>query len=684
MSYETSITKVEVVKQLNELSKFSLTLPKTQQNLENFAAGKEVTIELCDQEVLKGIVTEVNVKHDYIQVSGYELAFKLSRKIFEKDQGQPVKQRVEYINTAANTILQDILSCYGSEFTLAEAPTDLITVRFEFVDCLDAIKHVAEVVGKDWWFDESKALHVADRGTYRRELPVSQYEKIESRSDLINKVTVLGYGDGINQISVTVQDDESIASYGLHEAAFVNKKIHDLTTLSKVADLILEQYKEPRETIVAKTDVLEALDLEPGDSVTVEGKTLRIYKLTFNETEATLELGSKVKRLTEKQKELVKGLQSVEQFAQGATNLYCVQDSDNCDSTHPMRLRFYIPDEAVAINRVKLNVKREYFRAYSKAAKSKDLGTKTSTVVTPSHTHDVNIGTKTSETVLPSHTHDVEIGTKTSEAVLPSHTHDVEIGGTTSSSTTPPYNWGSCEVEDDWYLSCPVPYQENAYQLVIHLHIYKDAEKEVRIVVDLLTDGGYSVWHNNYKFTEYGNVLTTKFVVPGNYNGYNCKVKVYDLYSYSTVTCDSISVNMRNYGGHTHTVDFGTKTSESGGGSHSHDVNIGTVTSASGGGSHSHDVNIGTVTSAAGGGAHSHDVYLGSHSHGLDYGIYEYSTLYNVDIKVNGTSLGSYGDVNDLDITEYCNKGWNEVVITPGGLLRVVASVFVQVFIQSK
>jgi len=54
---------------------------------------------------------------------------------------------------------------------------------------------------------------------------------------------------------------------------------------------------------------------------------------------------------------------------------------------------------------MKLHVFAEKFRAYSKAAASGGGTVVTSTVVTPSHTHQVTI---------PNHTHDVVIGTKTS------------------------------------------------------------------------------------------------------------------------------------------------------------------------------------------------------------------------------------------------------------------------------
>ena len=52
-------------------------------------------------------------------------------------------------------------------------------------------------------------------------------------------------------------------------------------------------------------------------------------------------------------------------FGQGATNIFQVSEEDNCDDDDGLDLRFYIPDEAVAINSIKMRWGRKSFRAYS-------------------------------------------------------------------------------------------------------------------------------------------------------------------------------------------------------------------------------------------------------------------------------------------------------------------------------
>jgi len=99
------------------------------------------------------------------------------------------------------------------------------------------------------------------------------------------------------------------------------------------------------------------------------------------------------------------------------------QDAENLDDTHGYTSYIWIPEETFKVDVMKLWVFSEKFRAYSKSALSGGASVVASTVVTPSHTHNVTI---------PNHTHNVSIGTKTSSAAG-SHRHKVfDVGGTTS------------------------------------------------------------------------------------------------------------------------------------------------------------------------------------------------------------------------------------------------------------
>lgn len=57
-------------------------------------------------------------------------------------------------------------------------------------------------------------------------------------------------------------------------------------------------------------------------------------------------------------------------WMQAQPNCYVVGENDNCDATHGLRVDFYIPDDAVAIDAINLNYKVKDYRVWSSAAAS--------------------------------------------------------------------------------------------------------------------------------------------------------------------------------------------------------------------------------------------------------------------------------------------------------------------------
>jgi len=61
---------------------------------------------------------------------------------------------------------------------------------------------------------------------------------------------------------------------------------------------------------------------------------------------------------------------SLQKYMQGSTNIYCVPFSENIDSSNAGYLWFYLPEESVAVNRLKLNFNMENYRADAKSITS--------------------------------------------------------------------------------------------------------------------------------------------------------------------------------------------------------------------------------------------------------------------------------------------------------------------------
>ena len=91
---------------------------------------------------------------------------------------------------------------------------------------------------------------------------------------------------------------------------------------------------------------------------------------------------------------------------------------------------------------------------------------------------------------------------------------------------------------------------------------------------------------------------------------------------------------------------------------------------------------------------HSHDVSFPAHRHDQEHGVFEGSAASGVTLKVDGTAVpASALDGGELDIVPYMSKDdagkitrgtWHSVEITPDGLTRIVADIFVKTFIRSQ
>ena len=105
-------------------------------------------------------------------------------------------------------------------------------------------------------------------------------------------------------------------------------------------------------------------------------------------------------------------------------------------------------------------------------------------------------------------------------------------------------------------------------------------------------------------------------------------------------------------------------------------------------GAHTHTVNFAHTHQIS---AHTHGITMPSHSHSMDFGIYEGTTASTLKIGVDGTTLGTFSDLNNKDITQLLTavdgeivRGWHTLTITPDKLTRVNVSLSIQLFANSR
>ena len=212
-------------------------------------------------------------------------------------------------------------------------------------------------------------------------------------SNLCTRLYCMGSGEGVNQTSIrTVNptgksyiDSPNISKYGVISKLLTDSSISDEATLFAKGKAYLRELENPMYSYTVKAlDFHRVTGLE-WDLID-EGKLVRL-----NDTRAKLDLD---KRIVSVEKSDVEGnpldmtveiatqssdvsstLESISaktaitaQYAQGATNLYAMQASDNADASHPAVMNFYVPTACAKINQVLLSWKLENFRAYETGA----------------------------------------------------------------------------------------------------------------------------------------------------------------------------------------------------------------------------------------------------------------------------------------------------------------------------
>jgi len=89
-----------------------------------------------------------------------------------------------------------------------------------------------------------------------------------------------------------------------------------------------------------------------------------------------------------------------------------------------------------------------------------------------------------------------------------------------------------------------------------------------------------------------------------------------------------------------------------------------------------------------------HTHVIPSHTHDIEFGIFEGPTPTEVTVAVDGNIIPGLGtSANDVDLVPYLSldsegkieRGkWHEITVTPNGLGRIVATVAIQLFVQSR
>jgi len=233
---------------------------------------------------------------------------------------------------------------------------------------------------------------------------LAEIERSIDPSNIVNRLYALGYGEGVNQLTIEkvnggrayIENTASIAEYGLGQYVWVDRRFEDAATLLASAKAFLEEWSVPRVNYRVKAVDLSSLTGLSVDKFTV-GKVVRIIDPdvgTFTARivsekkpdiygapgDIELEIANTKANLGTSLADVERRQEINEVYAQGATNIDSHDYCDNADPTHPAVIRFYLPDELVRVNKLELTYQTEAFRTYSKATRGGGSYIKGSTV----------------------------------------------------------------------------------------------------------------------------------------------------------------------------------------------------------------------------------------------------------------------------------------------------------------
>lgn len=225
-----------------------------------------------------------------------------------------------------------------------------------------------------------------------------QREFTSASQDVCTRLYCLGYGEGINQLTIAdvnggvpylQSPQEYIDKYGLITRIWVDRRFEDAASLMERGQAILSELQDPRLSVTVSAADLYQMTQADYDKAEIGRITLLadddiktyITGITRNwdtpgDMQLTLatkpvDVASSIADLADRQR--------IEQvYSQGATQLYGQSVQANATPDIGAVLNFWIPDEMRIINKVLAKITLDRFRSYSRSTSGGGATTSTS------------------------------------------------------------------------------------------------------------------------------------------------------------------------------------------------------------------------------------------------------------------------------------------------------------------
>jgi phage minor structural protein len=321
-------------------------------------------------------------------------------------------RRWNFTNRTPTQILQYLLDAHNAKVDTERQIklgtiefTNIISIYMNYETTLNTIiSKIRNVLGGDMRVQERNGVLYLDylknqgnnkdievRLGYNLKDIVREYDPI----NIITRIVPLGYGEGINQLDITkvnagvdyLEDAAAISQYGIIEGVVTNKDIQDPNTLKLYAQTRLNESKTPRLTYEQTSLDLSVLPEHENEKYEL-GDTLHtiIESLAIDTTTRVIErerdlindpwnvkltVSTRSTKQSDEITDIKQRNQTLENAPQGSTYIDTFGYAENIDATHRFQLPIWLSPDILNINRVRLHINSQPYRAYERGMESK-------------------------------------------------------------------------------------------------------------------------------------------------------------------------------------------------------------------------------------------------------------------------------------------------------------------------
>jgi len=493
-------------------------------------------------------------------------------------------------------------------------------------------------------------------------------------SQLCTRLYAYGYGEGVNALNFTslnggrpYMDSPNMAEYGLVARIWKDGRYQDAQSLYDAARAMLARLERPLVSYeVSGVHAGRLAECTPGDMVRVvdpeEGTDVysRIVSISKSDVTgapkaATIKIANESRSIASSVADLADRQRVESVYSQGSTSLFADSFYDNCSPQFPATIRFFIPENAVHVNQVLVDVRVAPFRGYTQAIQDGGGVINIDTQIGGKQaTSDVSGG----GLVAVSYTAQSggsAVGNGSPQAINTNNSNAFDTAGaavTVNGSTGP-----TAAASGDTGGSSPGtggPSTSNTAGASV---------TSVGLAGTTDTGIGGSDGHRHNMNHSHGIDHTHGL------NGHT-----------HSVSSHSHSMNSHTHGLNNHT--HGTSSHAHSVPAHNHPIP-----------SHYHQVQVQDHSHTVNLPGHSHQFTLNNHTHQIQHGIYQGPSAGTLTLRVNGRTVGAYGSsIASVNIVPYMGtgsagkipRGWHTIEIVPNNLTRVECNLSVQLFANSR